>query len=58
MAKKLLTIADAAKYLDIHPMTLYKWVRKEKIPAAKMGKIWRFRKEKLDAWIDKHTEAK
>lgn len=58
MAEKLLTIAEAAKYLDIHPMTLYKWVKKKKIPAAKLGKNWRFKKEKLEAWIDKHTAVK
>lgn len=55
---KLLTVYEAAEYLDIHPMTLYRWVRKGKIPAAKLGKNWRFRKEKLDAWIDRHTKGK
>lgn len=55
---KLLTVYEAAEYLDIHPMTLYRWVRKGKMPAAKLGKNWRFRKEKLDAWIDKNTILK
>jgi excisionase family DNA binding protein len=58
MTDKLLTIEEASKYLDIHPMTLYKWAKKKKIPAAKLGRNWRFRKEILDAWIDKHTGGK
>ena len=58
MVEKLLNIEKAAKYLDIHPMTLYRWARKKQIPAAKISKIWRFKKEKLDAWIDEHTEVK
>lgn len=58
MTEKLLTIQEAAKYLDIHPITLYKWVKKNKIPAAKLGKNWRFRKATLEAWIDKHTKGK
>ena len=58
MTEKLLTIQEAAKYLDIHPITLYKWVENKKIPAAKLGKNWRFKKEKLEAWIDKHTAVK
>jgi len=58
MADKLLTIEETAKYLDVHPMTLYKWARDDKVPATKIGKVWRFRKEKLDKWLDKHTEVK
>lgn len=58
MADKLLNIRQAAKYLNVHPMTLYRWVTKKKIPAAKIGKIWRFKQEKLSEWIDKHTAVK
>jgi hypothetical protein len=24
-----------------------------KIPASKVGRVWRFRKEKIDKWLDK-----
>lgn len=58
MADKLLTITEAAKYLDIHPMTLYKWVKKRKIPVFKVGKIWRFRKDKIDAWLERQEVGK
>ena len=58
MTEKLLTIQEAAAYLDIHPITLYKWVKAGKIPAAKLGKNWRFKKAKLEAWVDKHTKGK
>lgn len=58
MGDKLLTIEETAKYLDIHPGTLYRWAQRKRIPAAKMGKVWRFKREKLDEWIDKQTEAK
>lgn len=58
MLEKLMTIDQAAEYLNMHKMTLYKWAELGKIPAAKLGKNWRFQKEKLDAWIDKHTKGK
>jgi excisionase family DNA binding protein len=57
-ADKLLTIYEAAEYLDIHPMTLYRWVRKGKMPAAKLGKNWRFKRVMLEAWVDKHIKGK
>jgi len=58
MAEKLLTVQETAGYLDIHPITLYKWLKKNKIPATKLGKNWRFKKAKLEAWIDKNTKGK
>lgn len=58
MADKLLTIEEAAKYLDIHPGTLYRWARAKMVPAVKMGKAWRFKKERLEEWIDKQSEVK
>lgn len=53
MTEKLLTIQEAAKYLDVHPYTLYRWAKLKKIPAIKMGRVWRFRKERLIAWLEK-----
>jgi excisionase family DNA binding protein len=53
MSEKLLTLDEAAEYLDIHPGTLYRWARIKRVPAVKMGRVWRFRKEKIEEWIDK-----
>lgn len=58
MSDKLLTSADAAKYLGIHPLTLSRWAKAKRIPGFKVGRIWRFRKEKLDAWLEKHENIK
>ena len=49
---ELLTIEQVAKYLRLKPQTIYKWAQEGKIPAAKIGKEWRFRKAILDEWID------
>jgi len=58
MADKLLTLEEAAEYLDIHPGTLYRWARARKVPAVKMGRIWRFKKERLEEWFDKQLEGR
>lgn len=57
MTGKLLTIEKAAEYLDIHPGTLYRWARAKKIPAVKMGKVWRFKKERLEDWVERQTQG-
>jgi excisionase family DNA binding protein len=53
MSEKLLTLEEAAEYLDIHPGTLYRWARIKRVPAVKMGRVWRFRLENLEDWVDK-----
>jgi len=58
LTEKLLTIEEASKYLDIHPYTLYRWAKTKKIPAIKMGRVWRFRKERLIAWLEKQENTK
>lgn len=49
---EILTLEEVARYLKLKPQTVYKWVQENQIPAAKLGKEWRFRKRMLDEWID------
>lgn len=54
------TIMDAkqaADYLKLKRATLYIWSRSGKMPAFRMGNRWRYRKEDLDAWIKKLSNA-
>ena len=54
--KKILNVEDVAKYLDVHPMTVYRYAKSGKIPAFKIGTDWRFTKESFEKWI-KEKEA-
>ena len=49
---EILTIEEVAAYLRLTPQTIYKWAQEKRIPAAKLGKEWRFRKSILDHWLD------
>ena len=49
---EILTIEEVATYLRLTPQTIYKWAQEKRIPAAKLGKEWRFRKSILDHWLD------
>jgi len=48
----ILTLEEVATYLRLTPQTIYKWAQEKKIPAAKLGKEWRFRKSIIDRWLD------
>jgi excisionase family DNA binding protein len=49
---EILTIEEVAAYLRLTPQTIYKWAQEKRIPAAKLGKEWRFRKSIIDRWVD------
>jgi excisionase family DNA binding protein len=45
--EEILTAAQAAELLQIHPRTLYKLVRKGSVPGRKLGGGWRFSKSEI-----------
>lgn len=53
-----MTLEEVAKYLRVKPQTIYTWVQDKKIPAAKLGREWRFRKSIIDTWILSHIDEK
>jgi len=49
---EILTLEEVAHYLRLKPQTIYKWAQEKRIPAAKLGKEWRFRRSIIDRWLD------
>ncbi len=49
---EILTLEEVARYLRLKPQTIYKWAQEKRIPAAKLGKEWRFRRSVIDRWLD------
>ena len=55
MVKKdtdLLTVKEVADYLRMGLLTVYKLIQTGKIPAFKIGKQWRIKKEDLEKYIE------
>jgi excisionase family DNA binding protein len=52
MNNGLMTIDDLADYLKVTRRTIYEWLKQEKLPAIKLVGQWRFKKEKIDAWLE------
>ena len=52
----LMTIDDLSEYLKVTRRTIYDWLKHNKIPAIKLVGQWRFKKDKIDAWIDNSTK--
>jgi excisionase family DNA binding protein len=47
-----LTTEEVLDYLQVNLRTVYRLIKAGKIPAVRVGRQWRFKKEDLDAWLD------
>ena len=54
----IMTLEEVAAYLRLKPQTIYTWAQEKKIPAAKLGKEWRFKKSIVDEWFLQHIDEK
>ena len=51
----MMTNDQVAKYLNLHPLTVRRLARDGKIPAFKVGRQWRVKRELLDQWIEENS---
>ena len=58
METDIMTLEEVASYLKLKPQTIYTWAQEKKIPAAKIGKEWRFKKTIIDEWFLHHIDDK
>jgi excisionase family DNA binding protein len=46
-----LSVTEICKYLGVSNDTIYKWIEKHKMPAHRMGRLWKFKKDEVDKWV-------
>lgn len=51
LEREILTVEQAAAYLQIHRVTVYKYIRAGLLPAAKLGKVYRIYRRDVDAFL-------
>jgi excisionase family DNA binding protein len=50
--EKLLSIKEVSSYLGVTKITLYTWIKEDKLKAFKFGRSWRVSKQDLDDFIN------
>lgn len=53
----ILTVREVADYLRMSEAKVYRLANERHLPAIRIGKSWRFRKDLLDEWLSQCTEA-
>tara|TARA_R110001599_G_scaffold12658_4_gene59099 strand:- start:9451 stop:9636 length:186 start_codon:yes stop_codon:yes gene_type:complete len=46
-----LSMSEICKHLGISSDTAYKWIEKKGMPAHKIGRLWKFKKDEVDGWV-------
>ncbi len=52
---EILTIEQAAVYLQVNPQVLYRYVRKGQVPFGRIGGLIRLKKSVLNRWIEEQS---
>ncbi len=53
--REVMDIRQASHYLGISADSLYRYAATGFIPAFRLGNRWRFRKSRLDDWMDRQS---
>jgi excisionase family DNA binding protein len=57
MPDEILTLPEVAQLLKVAEKTVYTMAQKGVLPAFKVGGQWRFKRDDLDAWIERQKAA-
>lgn len=49
--REVLTTAQAAEFLQVHPKVIGRYVKSRKLPAHRIGREYRFLRSELICWI-------
>ena len=51
MQERWLSVEEIAAHLGVNPDTIYKWIERKKMPAHKLGRLWKFLASEVDQWV-------
>ena len=57
LSSAVLTAAEVAKHLKVHPSTVRRMAQRGELPAFKMGCSWRFDYVRIEGWIKSRTRG-
>ena len=57
MEDRWLSVDEISVYLGVTRETLYEWLSEKKIPAHKVGRLWKFKKEDVDVWVKAQSNS-
>ena len=47
-----LSVDEIANHLGVKRDTVYRWISDRELPSHKIGRLWKFKKDQVDAWVE------
>jgi|HubBroStandDraft_1064217.scaffolds.fasta_scaffold691027_1 excisionase family DNA binding protein len=51
MDDRWLSVDEIVEYLGVSRDTVYGWIAERGLPAHRVGRLWKFKKDAVDSWI-------
>ena len=51
------SMKEICEYLGVSRDTVHAWIEKRNMPAAKIGRLWKFKVSEVDAWMKSGVAA-
>jgi excisionase family DNA binding protein len=48
---KMLNVGEVAAWLQVHPSSIYRMLKRHEIPAFRIGSDWRFASSEIENWF-------
>ncbi len=58
MHERWLSVEEIAAHLGVSRDTIYKWLERKKMPAHKVGRLWKFLASEVDQWVKRGHAGK
>lgn len=49
--EKWSSLDEIAAHLGVSKDTVYRWIANKKMPAHKIGRLWKFKVSEVDCWV-------
>jgi excisionase family DNA binding protein len=50
-SERWLSVEEIGAHLGVSKETIYRWLEKKKIPAHRVGRLWKFKTREVDHWV-------
>jgi excisionase family DNA binding protein len=51
MEDRWLSVDEIVDYMGVTRDTIYKWIAEKNMPAHRIGRPWKFKKDEVDEWV-------
>jgi excisionase family DNA binding protein len=51
MPEPWVSVDEVAAHLGVAKDSVYRWIEMKKLPARKLGRLWKFRLSEIDMWV-------